>query len=170
MMNAQLTGLLETLRATRFRDLAGARMTAQVPIPERLLNDLIAGSIPPNAPVRAVTIHPSPDDHFAVRIVPKAPLLPAFTLKLAIEHQPQLPANATLGLRLVTLGGLFGLAGGMIAGFLPPGIALDGERIRVDLRSLAVQHKAAEAFEYLRGIRVNSDAGRLILHVDAAID
>ena len=94
--------------------------------------------------------------------------MPAITLKLAIEVQPQLPSNPVLGLRMVTLGGLFGLAGGVIAGFLPPGITLQGERILVDLRTLAAQHGAADVFGYLTAIRVGSEPGRVILHLEAS--
>ena len=165
-----LTPILHALRATRFRDLSGARVWAVVPIAEGFVNQLVAASLPPNAPVRSVTVHPESGDHLSVRIVAKAALIPAITLKLAIEAQPKLPESPVLVLRMVTLGGLFGLASGAIAGMLPPGLSLQGERIVVDLRVMAREHGGAEFFEFLRGVEVHTDGGRLIVQVDAGVE
>lgn len=161
--------ILRQLTTTQFRDLAGARVTADIPVSERLLNELIATSIPAHAPVRNVAIQPETGDRFSVRIVPKMTLVPAITLRLLIEAQPRLPESPVLVLRMVTLGGLFGLASGAIAGMLPPGVRLEGERILVNLREIAAQRGAAEAFEYLTELQVHADGGRLVVHVNAAV-
>ena len=164
-----LTHIVHALRASRFRDLAGARASASVPVAEPLLNTLIASSLPQNAPVRSVTVHPEAGDRLAVRIVARAALIPAITLKLAIEAQPRLPDSPILVLRMVTLGGLFGLASGAIAGMLPPGVTLAGERILVDLVMLAQQRGHGVVFEYLERLEVHTEQGRLLLLVDAAV-
>ena len=172
MSNHDTTRFIEILRqlqTTGFRDLAGSRITADVPVSERLLNELIATSIPPDAPVRNVAIRPEGGDRFSVRIVPKMALIPAITLRLMIEAQPRLPDAAVLVLRMATLSGLFGLASGAIAGMLPPGVRLDGERILVDLREIARQRGFAPAFEYLTDLQIHSDEGRLVVHVDAGV-
>jgi len=165
-----LNEIVHLLRASRFRDLAGARASASVPVAEPLLNTFIAASLPPNAPVRTVTVHPEAADRLAVRIVAKAALIPAITLKLAIESQPRLPDSPVLVLRMVTLGGLFGLASGAIAGMLPPGVRFDGERILVDLAALASQRGHGEVFDYLKRLEVHTEQGRLVLQVDAAVE
>jgi len=169
MPEINLLDLFQRLHRSGFRDLAGTRITAAVPISEALLNDLIAASLPANAPVRAVSIRPEAANHFSARIVPKAALIPAITLKLAIDRQPQLPSSPVLVLRMVTLGGLFGLASGAIAGLLPPGVTLEGEHILVDLRTIAAQRGAVDPFQYLTGLRIETDAGKLVLHVDAGV-
>ncbi|HEY0874744.1 MAG TPA: hypothetical protein VGD94_14825 [Vicinamibacterales bacterium] len=172
MSNQDATRFIEILRqltTTQFRDLAGARVTADVPVSERLLNDVIATSIPPDAPVRNVAIRPEGEDRFSVRIVPKMALIPAITLRLAIEAQPRLPESSVLVLRMITLGGLFGLASGAIAGMLPPGVRLEGERILVDLRDIAAHRGLADLFEYVMALQVHSDAGRVVVHVDAGV-
>ena len=169
MSKRNLLVLLQRLRASGFRDLAGARVTAAVPISEGLLNDVLAASLPPNAPVRGVSIRPEAGNHFSVRIVPKMALLPAISLRLTVERQPELPSSPVLVLRMVTLGGLFGLAGGAIAGLLPPGVTLQGERILVDLQTIAAQRGAAEAFAYLTALQIATEAGRVVLHVEAGV-
>jgi hypothetical protein len=169
MPNVKLTALLDELRASRFRVLEGARLTLDLPVVETLVNELIATATPPHAPVRSVSIHPRADDQFGLRIVAKAALIPPISLKLAIEQQPQMPSHPVLGLRMVTLGGLFGLASGMIAGFLPPGVTLHGERIFVDLRALAAEQRADDLLEYLTSLQVHTEPGRLVLHLEASV-
>ena len=164
-----LNEIVHSLRASGFRDLAGARASASVPVAEPLLNAFIAASLPANAPVRIVTVHPEADDRLSVRIVAKAALIPAITLKLMIESQPRLPDSPVLVLRMVTLGGLFGLASGAIAGMLPPGVTLAGELIRVDLSSLAHQRGHGEVFDYLERLEVHSEAGRIVLQADLGV-
>ena len=164
-----LTGIIDALRASRFRDLSGARVSATIPVAEPLVNALIASMLPAHAPVRSVTVLAEPGDRLAVRIVAKAALIPAITLKLSIEGQPALPASPVLALRMVTLGGLFGLASGAIAGMLPPGVTLRGERILVDLAAMAQQQGHGDLFDHLERLEVHTDAGRLLLLVDAAV-
>ncbi|HJR61931.1 MAG TPA: hypothetical protein VJ813_21165 [Vicinamibacterales bacterium] len=168
-MHDRFADILNQLQSGRFRELSGARLTATVPVPEALLNELIAASLPPGAPVRGVTIHPGSDGRFSVRIVPKAALLPAITLKLAIDEQPRLPDLPVLVLRLATLSGLFGLASGAVSGMLPPGVKLEGDRIRVDLRTIAAQQGFAHVFEHVSQLLVTTEEGRLVLHLNAAI-
>ena len=164
-----LQGIIDSLRASGFRDLAGAHGQATVPVAEPLLNAIVAATLPAQAPVRSVTIHPEAGDRLSVRIVPKAALIPSITLKLAIESQPRLPNSPVLILRMVTLGGLFGLASGAIAGMLPPGVTLDGERILVDVGALARQRGHGEAFDYLQRLDVHAEAGQLLLHIEAGV-
>ena len=161
--------ILQQLQASRFQALDGARIAASVPVAEHLLNQLIAGALPSGAPVRTVTIRPEDGDRFSVRIVPKAAILPAITLKLAIEEQPRLPQSAVLVLRMASLGGLFGLASGAISGMFPPGVHLDGDRIRIDLRTIAADHGQAALIEYVTRLNVHSQAGRAILKIEAGI-
>jgi hypothetical protein len=140
-----------------------------MPVAESLLNSIIAATLPPHAPVRAVTVHPDDGDRLSVRIIAKAALIPPITLKLAIESQPSLPRSPVLVLRMVTLGGLFGLASGAIAGMLPPGVALDGERISIDLGALAHQRGHGEVFDYLERLEIHTSGGRVVVRVDAAV-
>ena len=168
-MNEHASDILQHLQTSRFRDLTGTRIAATIPVSEALVNRTISASLPPGAPVRSVAIHPEAGDRFSVRIVPKMALLPAMTLKLLIEEQPRLPDVPILVLRLVTLSGLFGLASGAIAGMLPPGVRLDGERIVVDVRTLAAQQGHGRLLDFLTKLHVRTDDGRVVLHVDGEI-
>ena len=166
-----LSSILRSLQSSGFRDLAGTRVTATIPVSERLINELVAASLPPHVPVREAQVRPEPGERFAVRLMPKAAFLPAVTIKLTIERQPDFPAAPELVLRMTSLGGLFGIAAAAfpIAQMLPPGVRLDGEHIHVDLRALAAQRGAADLIQYIRELRITTEAGRAILHVESAV-
>jgi hypothetical protein len=165
----RLAELFHRLRSARFQDIAGTRIVADVPLSDDLVNRFIALSLPATAPVRSVAIHPEAGDRFSVRIAPKAALMPSITLKLAIEEQPRLPESAVLVLRMATLSGLFGLAGAAIGGLLPPGVKLEGERIRLDLRALAAQHGQGELLDHVSHLRITTEEKRIVLHVELAV-
>lgn len=171
MPTNDLYAILGSLQSTGFRDLAGAHVSASIPVAERLINELVAASMPSHVPVREAHVHPEAGNRFAVRLTPKSGFLPSLTIKLAIERQPDLPASPELVLRMASLGGLFGIAAAAfpIAQMLPPGVRLDGELIYIDLRAMAAQRGAADLFQYLRQVRVTTDDGRAILHVEAAV-
>ena len=85
------------LQSTGFRDIAGARgWRPTCRSRQRLINEVVAASIPPNVPVREVSIRPEAGDRFSVRITPRASLLPAVTLRLEIERQPEFPSFPVL--------------------------------------------------------------------------
>ncbi len=167
MNSNSLIEILTRLRSTGFRDVAGARIAADLPVPARLINDIVAASLPPGAPVREVSINPEAGDRFSVRITPRASLLPQLTLRLEIERQPDFPSVPVLVMRMNTMSGLFGFASGAIAKMLPPGVRLEGEHILVDLGALAAQQGLAEMLPYVRRLEIHSEDGRVIVHVEA---
>jgi hypothetical protein len=166
-----LYAILGSLQSTGFHDLSGARVSASIPVSERLINELVAASMPSHVPVREAHVHPEAGNRFAVRLTPKSAFLPSLTIKLVIERQPDLPGSPELVLRLASLGGLFGIAAGAfpIAQMLPPGVRLEGELIYVDLRAMAAQRGAADLVQYLRQLRVTTEDGRAILQMEASI-
>ena len=172
MPNQSFLEILRHLQETGFRDLAGTRVSGTVPVSERLINEVVASALPRGAPVREVRVQPLPGNRFSVRVSPRAPLLPTVTLKLEIERQADLPSSPVLVLRMATMGGLLGIAGAAlpIAKMLPPGVRLDADRILVDLRTIAAERGAADLLQHVTRLRVNTEEGRVVLHVDLAVD
>jgi hypothetical protein len=169
--NHSVADVLDRLRSSHFQDLAGTRFAGSIPVSERLINELVAGSIPRDAPVREVRVQPLDADAFSVRVSPRAALLPSLTLRLEIDRQPEMPGSPVLVLRMATMGGLLGLAAAALpfSSMLPLGVRLDGDRIAVDLRALAAVRGAEDLLEHVRQLRVNTAAGRVVLHIDVAI-
>ena len=162
---------LRRLQATGFRDLSGTRASATIPINERLINEWVATRVPPTGPLSAVVVHPLEGDRFAVRLTPRAAFLPGVTLTLEIEAQPDLPSSPVLRLRMATMGGLLGFAAGAlpIGGMLPPGVSLQRDHILVDLQAVVRHHGGADVLQHVTRLRVNTEVGRVVLHVGIAI-
>jgi len=157
--------LLEQLRASRFAELKGARLTAILPVSERLLNDLIAGSLPPSAAVRELTVHPQDSNRLAVRVkLAKPDFLPPMKLTLEIEQQPE-PPEGVVVLRVVSMPGLMPFASAAVSTFaaLPAGVRFEGERLFVGLRTLLERRGLGEVLTYLESVRITSQEGRLLL-------
>jgi hypothetical protein len=136
-----------------------------------LINEIVGTTLPTSLPVREVHVHPEAGDAFAVRVSPRSGLLPSLTLKLAIHRQPSIPDAPVLVLRLATMGGLFGIAAAAlpVAQMLPPGVRLEGEYVHVDLAAIAAQQGFADVMRFVRALRITTEPGRAILHLDAAV-
>lgn len=165
-----LIAIINRLQSSGFRDIAGTQIAASIPVSARLINELVAGTLPASAPVREVSIRPEAGNQFSVRITPRASLLPPLTLRLEIEQQPDLPAFPVLVMRMKTMGGLFGFASAAlpIGNMLPPGVRLDGERILVDVGALAADRGFADLLAYVRRLTINSEDGRVIVYMEAS--
>lgn len=163
--------ILNHMHSTGFADIGGARISADIPVSERLINQFVGASLPPNLPVREVWIRPEAGNRFAVRLTPRAGMLPPITLKLEIEAQPELPQSPFLALRMKTMGGLFGFAAAAlpIGNMLPPGVRLHGERIVVDLQAMAAQRGFGDLLQYARELRITTETGRVLVHLDAGV-
>ena len=171
MIPPQISKLLESLQASGFRDLAGAHLSATIPIGERLLNEIVGAVLPPSAPVRDVIVQPQAGNRLSVRVkLARLDFLPPITLALAIERQPELPASPALVLRIAGLPGLLGFAGPLLVNpKLPPGVRLDGDRLTVDLAALLAHHGQGELLSYLERLHVTSEAGRLLVDLVARV-
>ena len=159
--------LLAQLRASKFAELKGARVTAILPVPERLLNEVIAAALPPSAPVRDLEVTVLDGNRLTVRAkLTKADFLPPIKLTLEIEGQPE-PPDGVLVLRVASVPGLMPFASAALSMFatLPPGVRLEGERLFVGLRVLLERNGLGEVLTYLESVRITTQAGRLLLDV-----
>lgn len=171
MIDPRFARILDRLRASRLADLAGARASLTIPVPEPLLNELVTAAVPSSAPVHDVAVQVRPGGRFRVTgKLTRAAFLPPIALTLEIERQPELP-EGTLVLRVGSLPGLVALAGAAfsISAMLPPGLRLDDQRLFVDLRALLEQRGLGELWPHLDSLRVTTEEGRAIVEVTAVV-
>ena len=157
--------------ADGFSDLRGAEAAVTVPVAERLLNEILAESLPRSAAIRDLHVTPLAGDRFTVRArLGSSTLLPPVKLTLAIDRQPDLPAVPILILRIEATG-LMALAGPVLRLFnaMPEGIRVEHDRIHVDLRALARRYGADSYLDHLDEIRVNTVEGSLVLGIRGRI-
>jgi hypothetical protein len=168
-----LADIVRRQRSTGFPDLAGAEAAVTLPVGDRLINELIAARIPPEAHVREVRIRCEDANQVEVGLrISKGPLNLPVSLTLVIDEQPVLPQRPVLGLRLLRLPGLLGIAGSALRyfDFLPPGISLDGQWVRVNIKTLLARYGYAELLDHLTWIQVTTRPGAIIFSARAVID
>lgn len=168
-----VASLLQHLLASDFADVAGARVSATIPLAEGLLNRAIALALPRDGKLRDLTVHPESDDWFTVRVKLARPeFLPRLKLRLRIERQPDLPASATIGFRIASLPGLMSFAGAALSFThgLPPGVVLDGDRLTVDLRPLLERQGYARYLRYAERLHLATRAGRFVIDLGLRLD
>ena len=152
-------------------DVRGAQAAITLPISERLLNELVAETLPRSAPITELHVTPEAGDRFAVRFrVGSSALVPRVKIVLAVERQPDLPALPVLVLRLETTG-LMMFAGPVLRflNALPAGITVKDDRILIDLRALADRRGFGSYFDYLDQLRVTTVSGAVVLTVHGKI-
>lgn len=170
-MDERIERVLRQQFADGLPDVRGAQAAITLPVSERLLNELLAETLPRSAPISELHVTPEADDRFSVRFrVGSSALVPRVKIVLVIENQPNLPALPILVLRLETTG-LMLLAGPVLRllNALPAGITVKDDRIHIDLRALADRRGFASYFDYLDQLRVNTISGAIVLTVHGKI-
>src|SRR5687768_12083680 len=104
------------LLGPRLQEVAGARVSAEIPLSEALVNRLVDEALrtASDGPVEAAEVQVRDGGELAVRLRLRRPsFAPPIIVMLRIEQQPRLPDSPTLGLRweLPGMGLLAKLAG-----------------------------------------------------------
>lgn len=165
--------LLGSLQSSAFREVAGARVFAHVPISRTLLNRLVSAAVADASPhVREVEIRPHAGDAFDVLVTVSWPFVPAIKVACIVERQPQFPVSPILVLRWSLLGAAGVIASRVIASLdrLPAGVQLDGDRLVFDIRRLAEGTPAAPVLPYIRSLEFHSGDDRFVFDVEMGIE
>jgi hypothetical protein len=168
MMDRWLERLLRDVREGRVADLAGTRVSADVPLPQGLLDQIIAEKIRPGGPVREISVRPEPGRARVIVKMARPSFLPPISVVLTVEQQPDLPASPILVLRVGMLPGVAALLGTGISflNVLPPGLRFEGDRLSVNLAALLNERGYGWALPYLRSINISFEAGRILGRVE----
>jgi hypothetical protein len=165
--------ILKEQQSLGFPGLSGSTVNGTIRIGEALLNTAITAALPADGIVRALTVRPREGNRLEARVTLARPaFLPPFTVELAIERQPVLPADPGLVLRLAGgAGSLLSLASSFVRRSvpLPPGITIDGDRVRVDIRAVLQDHGQAALLDLAREISVTTEPAGLVVAVHAVI-
>jgi len=170
-MNETARLIFNRLRASGFAGLEGAEAAVVLPISDRLLTEVIRTAFPAVSQLREFEVKAAAGNLITVWIRLGSPaFLPGFRIRLQVESQPQLPSTPVLVLRLLSRG-LAALAG-PAASFLdalPKGIALDGDRLSVNVAVLLERYGATDAIRYLRVAQLATGDGLVLVTLRAAL-
>ena len=157
-------------QAAQFEDLRGAEVAAEVPISERLLNEIVHEWLPRSIPLRDLHVSPQAGDRFLVRArLGSSALLPPLKLTVVIDRQPDLPVSPILVLKLE--GALMTLAGPALRFLdaLPPGIRLEHDRIYVDIPTMLEQRGLAQYVGFIQRLEVHTADGVVLATIRAGV-
>ena len=165
-MDPRLEQLFRRQLTAGLPDLAGAEGSATIPIADDLLNQVVASVLPPGGLVSGVTLQTHAGDRLTARItVSKPRFLPPVPVTVAIERQPSLADSPEIVLKLTGAAGLLAFAGTTVgvSPALPPGVTLEGERIRVNVRTVLQRGGLDALLAHLEELYVTTRDGALVL-------
>lgn len=160
-------------RARGFADFAGTDIAATIPIADAWLNEQIARSLPADGVVRELQLRSRAGNAMAARVrVTKGSITLPIEVVLAIESQPDLPHRPTLGLRFTEAPMFLTLGGPLLQMFkvLPRGIAMDGDRVTIDLAALLANYGLSDVLGYVSELRITTADAALVLTLRLRID
>ena len=165
---------MRRLLGSRFEELAGSRVDAELPLTNTVLNALIAERLRAfDTPVQQAEVQVRSEGELFARVQLRRSFLPAVIVGARIEEQPDLPRSAVLGLRwwLPGAGALSMLAGPVLSFFKagPPWLAVDGQHVRVDLAALLRDQGAGEVLPHLKSLRVGTREGAILVRVELQV-
>jgi hypothetical protein len=161
--------LIAQLQRTGFRDIAGAHVSAHIPVLRALVNQIVAQALPAGGVIRRLEIRPRADDRFDVVVTTTWSLVPPLTVGVTIERQPEFPSSPLLVLRWSVAPGLDAIASQFVGAFnqrMPPGIRLERDRILIDVPAVALNTAAAAVMPFVAALRVHAAEERLMLDVE----
>jgi hypothetical protein len=171
-MDVSASHLLAHLQSSAFRDIAGSRVSARIPVSRSLVNMLVAHALKGvTSPVRSVDIRPHEGDRFDVLVTVSWPFVPPLKVVATVDQQPQFPASPVLVLRWSLLGAVGMLASRVMASLdrLPAGIRLKGDRLALDIHALAARGPAAALLPYMKALELHTFDDQIVLDVELEI-
>lgn len=154
------------------REVAGARVSGEIPIPDVTHNRLIAERLASSpGKVAAIVLQSKPSNQATAHVRLNMAFVPPLVVNLAIASQPAFPNLPVVVVRwsLAGLDSLAKMAMPFISGFLPPWARIDGDLIAVDLRGFARAKGQEALLEYVKSVRVETAEGRLVVHFELGV-
>jgi hypothetical protein len=161
--------IFQNLIDTNFSDLRGTVINASVPVPQHLVNEIIAAALPGNKSIESCQISIHRQNRVDVTL--KTTLLPwSLNLKLKLDQSvdfaslssPKLRAWLENHLLLGRLGSLFNA--------LPDGIKLYGSQVVLDIPAFLQTPEQRRLLNLVKAAEIRTEEKKLILDVKIEIE
>jgi hypothetical protein len=149
-----------------FSDLHGLTVDASIPVPEELVNEIIAAAIRGNDNIDYCKVSVGRENRVAVRL--KTPFLPfALNLKLRLAEALELGDSPRLTAWLENQLFLAGI--GSFLNVLPAGIRIQGNQLTVDIGSFLTAPEQKRLLKLIRWVGINTQEGKVKLAIKMGI-
>ena len=174
MIDPALLGRLRNLAGGTLAELAGAIVSAELPLTNALVNRLIAERLAHSTgPISAVVVDALDNDTFSAQISTRARMIPTVGVVARIEEQPDLPDRPVLGVRWSVPGlGPLGLFAGPVLSFLktlPQGLRAEDDRLLVDVAELLRSQGLGDLVPHLSKMRVQTRPGAFVMRFELRV-
>ena len=148
--------------SNNFADLSGLIIAASIPVPEHLINEIIAETLKGNKNITYCRVGVRPQNRVSVDL--KTPLLPlTLNLKLRLEESvalggsPKIRAWLENNLLLGKLGSFFDI--------FPAGIKMYGNQIVIDIGAFLPSPEQKRLLGLIKAVEIQTMEGKVILAV-----
>lgn len=159
--------ILQRLVRDNFSELAGLRVDASIPVPERLVNEIIGTAIRGNGNISYCRVSISHQNRLSVNL--KTSVWPwPLELRLRLERSVDFTRSPLLRAKLenkVLLGRL-----GSFFKVLPEGVHVSGDQVVVDLGAFLVAPEQKRFMELIKTAEIKTEEAKVIIDVTAAVD
>jgi hypothetical protein len=156
-----MDAIFQRLIDNDFSELPGIAVSASVPVPEKLVNEMIELSLRGNKNIESCRVSIGGQNHVNADI--KTPLLPwSIHLKLKLfrdvdfSGSPKVRAFLENNILLGRLGALFNA--------LPPGIVLYQDQVSVDIGAF-LQPEQQRLLKFVKAVEIRTEAGTIVFDV-----
>jgi hypothetical protein len=161
--------IFQKIIRNNFSDLQGMTVDASIPLPQRLINELIAEAVKGNKNIASVQAAIHPQNRISVGV--KTTVLPwPLNLKLKLDRSVDLASYSSPKIRAwmennILLGSL-----GSALNVLPEGIKLYGDQIVIDLGAFLPTAEQKSLLKLVKSVGIRTEEGKIILDAKLEID
>ncbi|HEX2993053.1 MAG TPA: hypothetical protein VHO49_20355 [Anaerolineales bacterium] len=159
--------ILQRLVRDNFSELAGLRVDAFIPVPERLVTEIIGTAIRGNSNISYCRVSISHQNRLSVNL--KTSLWPwPLELKLTLERSVDFTRSPLLRAKLenkVLLGRL-----GSFFKVLPDGVHISGDQVVVDLGAFLLSPEQKRFLELIKTAEIKTEEAKVIIDITAAVN
>jgi hypothetical protein len=161
--------IFQRLLANDFSELGGMIVDASVPVPQSLINELIAESLRGNRSIESCQVTVQAQNKIVVAV--KTTLLPwPINLKLKLDKFVDFASYSSPKIRAwMENNRLLGSIGSLLNA-LPEGIKIYGEQVVIDLGAFAHTPQQKRWLAFVKSVDIRTEAGKVILNAKIEVN
>ena len=161
--------IIQKIIRNNFSELKGATVDASIPLPQQLINELIAEPVKGNKNIASVRAAIHPQNRISVDV--KTTLLPwPLNLKLKLDKSVDLASYPSPKIRAWMENNLLLGSLGSMLNVLPEGIKLYGDQIVIDLGTFLRTAEQKRLLKLVKSVGIRTEEGKVILDAKIEID
>lgn len=161
--------IIQKVIQNNFSELQGATVDASIPLPQRLINELIAEVLKGNKNITSIQAAIHPQNRISVDV--KTTVLPwPLNLKLKLDTSVDLASYPSPKIRAWMENNLLLGSLGSMLNVLPEGIKLYGNQVVIDLGAFLRTAEQQRLLKLVKSVGIRTEEGRIILDAKLEVD